>query len=150
MRTGLFLMLKRVSLASLREGATRKNRLDFRLGLCPRPHPRGAPIMCAKRAHYREGALPPSPPTPCRRGYKVRYGAHLLRRRRCLLEPPTPFRRGPKGRCPSGLQRPARSVKSWGKDPHALTSLARRDTLSHYIFLSSYGIKKTMCSVYPF
>lgn len=97
-----------------------------------------------------EEALPPKPPTPCRRGYKVRYGAHLLRRRRCLLEPPTPFRRGPKGRCPSGLQRPARSVKSWGKDPHALTSLARRDTLSHYIFLSSYGIKKTMCSVYPF
>lgn len=43
----------------------------------------------------------------------------------------------------------ARVVKSWGKDPHALTPLAGSTTLSHYIFLSSYGIKKTMCSVYP-
>jgi len=27
-------------------------------GLCPGPHPRGAPIMCAKRANYRGGSAP--------------------------------------------------------------------------------------------
>lgn len=36
----------------------------------------------------------------------------------------------------------ARVVKSWGKDPHALTPLAGSTTLSHYIFLSSYGLKR--------